>query len=416
MRSFGTDGLRGRANVDITPELAMALGNALVSVLGPTIAVARDTRPSGPMLAAATVAGITAAGGEAVDLGVLPTGGLSALVPRLGLSGGVMVTASHNPAADNGLKAVDKTGAKLDGAPLAAVEALLGTPLVHADAPGGVRTLGDAGERYVAAVLDVVPRGRWLAGHTIVVDTANGAAIGLAGRVLGALGARVVALGDGNGERINAGCGAMHPAALVAAVAAHGASAGIALDGDGDRGVLVTADGQVLDGDDLLWLCARGEVVVGTIMSNGGLEAGLAGRGIRLVRTPVGDVHVANAMRAEGAHVGGEPSGHVLFADALPTADGLVATLRALAPDPAALAARVATLPRFEQVNLAVKVGAARVPHTDPVAAELRAVGARVVVRPSGTEPVVRLMVEHADATVARDGLERLRVALAEGA
>ncbi len=442
MRFFGTDGLRGRANVDIVPELAMALGNALVVVLGSAggprgladggttdvasggvasgggvvrVAVARDTRPSGPMLVAATIAGITTAGGEAVDLGVLPTAGLSALVARLGLAGGVMVTASHNAAADNGLKAVDATGGKLDEPTRVRVEARLGEPLVHADVPGGVRHLGDAGERYVAAVLDAVPRGRWLAGHTIALDTANGAATGLAGRVLGALGARVVTLGDGDGAAINHRCGAMHPEALVEAVRASGATAGIALDGDGDRGVLVTGQGDVLDGDALIWLCATGTVAVGTVMSNGGLEAGLRARGIQLVRTPVGDAFVAAAMREHGATVGGEPSGHVLFADGLPTADGLVATLRALHPDPSTVGARVAELPRFAQLNLAVKVDPVRIARTADVATTLRSEGARVVVRASGTEPVVRLMVEHADAEVARAGLERLRGVLVGG-
>lgn len=408
MKRFGTDGLRGRANVDITPGLAMSLGNVLVGVLGPRIAVAHDPRPSGPMLVAATIAGITAAGGEAIDLGVLPTPGLSALVARLGLDGGVMVTASHNAAADNGLKAVDATGAKLDDAARLRVEARLGDPLDHAAIPGGVRLLPDAAERYVAAVLEVVPRGRWLAGQTVVVDTANGAATGLAGRVLAALGARVVTLGDGAGADINAGCGAMHPEALVAAVLAHGACAGIALDGDGDRGVLVTAAGQVLDGDALIWLCARGDTAVGTVMSNGGLEAGLAARGIRLVRTPVGDAHVAAAMRETGALVGGEPSGHVLFSDGLPTADGLVATLRALAPDATTLAARVADLPRHTQLNRALDVDPARIPHTESITAALRASGARVVVRASGTEAVVRVMVEHVEEGIAREGMERV--------
>lgn len=411
-RTFGTDGIRGRANLVIGPEVAMALGNALVQVLGPRIAVARDTRQSGPMLVAATIAGITSAGGQAIDLGVLPTAGVSAIVAELELSGGIMVTASHNPPGDNGLKAVGANGAKLLGAQLRAVEARVNEPLEHAAVVGGVRILGDAAERYVAAVLAAVPRGRWLAGHTVVVDAANGAATGLAGRVLAALGARVITIGDGDGVAINLGCGAMAPAGLVAAVAAHQASAGIALDGDGDRGVLVTSDGAVLDGDALLWLCAAGTLVVGTIMSNGGLEAGLASRGIGLMRTPVGDAHVAAALVETGAAVGGEPSGHILFADGLPTADGLVATLRALHPDPRALASRLADLPRFAQLNLAVPVAPERIPLTDAIVSVLRSEGARVVVRASGTEPVVRLMVEHRDAEVARAGLERIRTVL----
>lgn len=415
---FGTDGIRGRANVDVTPELAMKLGNALVQVLGPRIGVARDTRPSGPMLVAATVAGITAAGGEAVDLGVLPTPGVSALAPRLKLDGAVMVTASHNPAADNGLKAVDRTGEKIDEAARARVEALLAGPLAHAE-PGPLTRATDAGERYVAAVLDALPRGRWLAGRTLVLDTANGAATGLAGRILGALGARVVAIADGDGA-INDGCGALHPERCLAAVRAHGADAGIALDGDGDRGHVVLPDGRVLDGDAMLWLCAAatapeawgGLPVVGTIMTNAGLEAALHARGIRLVRTPVGDAHVAEGMRTTGAALGGEPSGHVLFADGLPTADGLLTAVRALHPDPRTVADRLAGFVPHTQASAAVRVPPSRIPATAPVTAALEAGGARVVVRPSGTEPVVRLMVEHVDPAFARAGLDRLRAAL----
>lgn len=419
---FGTDGLRGRATPDadgrvaITPELAMSLGNALVAVLGPRIAVARDTRPSGPMLASATIAGICAAGGEAVDLGVLPTPGLSAVVPRLGLSGGVVVTASHNPVDDNGLKAVDGTGEKLDAAAIAAVEARLGGPLARG-IPGPVRAF-DAGALYVEAVLDALPRNKWLAGRTIVLDTANGASTGLAGRVLAALGARVIAIADGDGV-INDRCGALHPERCVAAVRQFGADAGIALDGDGDRGHVVLPDGSVLDGDAMIWLCAGdapeawgGTPVVGTVMTNGGLEAALVARGQRLVRTPVGDAHVAAAVKEHGAAVGGEPSGHVLFADGLPTADGLLTALRALHPDPRGVPARLAGFARHAQENVAVRVSADRIPATEGVVAELRAAGARVVVRASGTEPVVRLMVEHIDAHVARSGLDRLRAAL----
>lgn len=413
MRTFGTDGIRGRANRDIGPELAMALGNALVRVLGPRIAVGTDTRPSGPMLEAACLAGICAAGGEAVRLGVLPTSGVSALVAELGLDGGVMITASHNPAADNGLKALDGTGRKLGKEGREAVQALLDAPLLHADAPGAIRDVADAGDRYVRAVLAAVPAGRWLAGRTIVLDAANGAATGLAGRVLVALGARVVALGDGPGSRINDGCGALHPEAMVAAVREGHADAGLALDGDADRVVCCDAEGRLLDGDHLLWLCAEGDVVVGTIMSNGGLEASLAARGIRLVRTPVGDAHLAAAMRQTGARVAAEPSGHVLLADGLPTGDGLLAGLRALYPDPRALSARLAGLTMRAQAHAAVPVPAARAAACDAAAEPLREEGARVVVRPSGTEPVVRVMVEHDDEGRARSALDRL-VALLE--
>ncbi len=408
MIGFGTDGLRGRANVVITPQVAMAVGNALVLALGPRIAVARDTRPSSPMLYAATVAGICAAGGEAVELGVLPTPGVSALVPALGLDGGVMITASHNPPEDNGLKAVNHAGRKLEGALLRRVEALLAAPLSLASAPGGVSRVPDTHARYVRAVLAALPPGRWLEGRTLVLDTANGAGIGFGATVLAELGAEVIVQGDGSGP-INVGCGAMFPAALADAVRAHHADAGIALDGDADRGVLVTGAGEVLDGDSLLWLCAKPPVAVGTIMTNGALDAAFAERGIQLIRTAVGDAHVAAGLLESGACVGAEPSGHVLFADGLPTADGLLAALRAVYPDPRTLSARLEGFRRFAQAQAAVKVSADRIPAIEADMAALTTAGARVVVRPSGTEPVVRLLVEHPDADVARAGLDRLR-------
>ncbi len=426
---FGTDGIRGRANERITPELALALGRALVAMLSEqgrptTVAVARDTRPSGPMIGAALIAGICSAGGDAVELGVLPTPGLSALVPRLHLGAGVMITASHNPEPDNGLKVVDHTGEKLSDDDRGRIEVLLGAPAPHGT-PGGVRFVADAGERYVAAVLAALPAGPWLAGRTLVVDAGNGAAVGLAARVVAALGAKVISIGEGGA--INDGCGAMAPARLQAEVVRLGADAGIALDGDADRGVLVTATGDELDGDALLWLCAPRDVqlangqppvVVGTVMSNGGLEAALAGRGILLERTPVGDAFVAAAVREIGASIGAEPSGHVILSDGLPTADGLLACLRAIYPDPRGLPERLAGLRFFCQLNGKIKVpawyaeGGARREELEDAVNGLCRSGVRVVVRPSGTEPVLRFMVEHPEAARAHAGLDRLRALL----
>ncbi len=404
---FGTDGLRGRANTEIGAELALRLGNAAASTLGPRVAVAMDTRPSGPMLEAAVVAGVAAAGGRALRCGVLPTPGLSALVAELDADAGIMITASHNPARDNGLKVLARGGGKLEAAGRAALERALGEALVNATEVGGVEVVANAQERYVAAVLAAARGpGRWLTGHTVVVDTANGAATGIAGRVLAALGARVIAIGDGRGDAINAGVGAVHPEAMVAAVRSHGAAAGIALDGDADRVVLCDATGRIVDGDGILYLLGAGSSVVGTIMSNAGLERALAARGTRLVRAAVGDANVADAMRAHAASLGAEPSGHVLFADGLPTGCGLLAALRALAPDPSTLAARLADYrPTFQ----AHAVGPRKA--LDGLAAaiaELEVDGARVVARPSGTEPVVRLMVEHDDARRARSGVDTL--------
>jgi phosphoglucosamine mutase len=404
---FGTDGVRGAYGDEITEALATALGWAAVRVLGPRLALARDTRPSGASLASAWAAGAAMAGGEVQDLGVLPTPGLSALVVELGLDGGAMITASHNPAADNGVKLVDRRGEKIDAAARTAVEASVaeGPPPL---AGGRLDRPTDAGDRYVRAVLAALPRGAWLKGRTLVVDTANGAARGLAGRVVEGLGGRVIPRGDGDGARINDGCGALHPEGLIVAVRDAGADAGVALDGDGDRGVAVLSDGTVLDGDAILWLCAEGDVVVGTIMSNGGLERGLLERGVRLERAAVGDANVAARMVQTGARVGGEPSGHVLFSDALPTADGLVTALRALHPDPRGVSARLAGFVRDPQLHAAVRVPGDRVKGVAGMIEALRGEGARVVVRASGTEPVVRVMVEHPDAAFAADAVRRL--------
>lgn len=408
---FGTDGVRGRAGETVTATGAMALGAAVVEALGPRVAVAGDPRPSSPMLVAAVAAGVAAAGGEAVDLGTLPSPALSWHVARFGFDAGVMVTASHNPAADNGLKVFGADGSKPDAATRAALEARLAAPRLSGP-PGRVRRDADAGAAYVEALLAAVGGGRWLKAHTIVLDTANGASTGLAARVLGALGARVWAMGDGPGDRINDGVGALHPEALAARVVEVGADAGIALDGDGDRGALVDAHGRVLDGDALLWLAAGGAVeppaVVGTVMTNLGLEHALGGLGVRLLRTAVGDAEVAEGMRRIGARLGGEPSGHLLFADGPPTADGLYACLRALRPGVRTLADRLSGYVPATQAHGTVPGGALPPGRIDAAVAGLERAGARVVVRPSGTEPVVRVMVEHVDPAVARAGLDSL--------
>jgi phosphoglucosamine mutase len=302
------------------------------------------------------------------------------------------------------------------------VEALLNVAPTWSESTGGVTVERGSSLGYRVAILDALAGregAKWLAGNRVVIDTANGAGTLHASRVLEALGAEVVAIGDGEGDRINEGCGALHPEAMVEAVRTHGAIAGIGLDGDGDRIAVCDATGRVLDGDAILWLCATdptrdvGDVVVGTVMTNGGLEEALAARGIRMVRTPVGDTHVAEEMRRIGAKLGGEPSGHILFADGLPTADGLLAGLRALHPDPATLSERLAGLTLHPQVHAAVKVGRDRIPRCEAEIASLRQAGARVIVRGSGTEPVVRVMVEYPDLQVAAAGRDRL-VALLE--
>lgn len=406
--NFGTDGVRGRFGTAVTEDLAGRLGNAAVQVLGERIFVARDTRPSSDVLAAAALAGVREAGGQAIDLGVLPTPGLSALIVALGADGGLMITASHNPPEDNGVKAVGADGRKLDRNLLKALGAAAET---RSHRKGGItREEATAADQYVAAVLAALPPGRWLHGRRILLDPAGGAALDVAPRVLDALGAEVIIV---DAPHINA-TGVVHPELAQAAVGS--CEAGILLDGDGDRVALLTTDGAIIDGDACLWALRRGTVIVGTVMTNGGLESALAGEGISLVRAPVGDANVAAAMVRHHAHLGGEPSGHILFSDGLPTADGLLAALRTFSalralPEKGARSLLTGYVP-FHQAHDGIPLlgeGEAMVATLQPVVAALEASGARVIVRPSGTEPILRLMVEHRDRALAEAGLARLR-------
>ncbi len=406
--NFGTDGVRGRFGSVVTEDLAGRLGNAAVQVLGERVLIARDTRPSSALLASAALAGVREAGGQAIDIGILPTPGLSVLIQVLGADGGLMITASHNPPEDNGVKALGSDGRKLDRNLLAALGAAAETR--HKHKGGTNRAEPSAGDHYVAAVLAALPPGRWLHGRRILLDPAGGAALDVAPLVLDALGAEVVIV---DAPHINA-TGVMHPQLAQAAV--QSCEAGILLDGDGDRVALLTSDGAVIDGDACLWALRRGTVVVGTVMTNGGLESALAGEGISLVRAPVGDTHVAAAMIRHHALLGGEPSGHILFSDGLPTADGLLAALRTFSalrelPDKGARALLTGYVP-FHQAHDGIPMfggGDSMVASLQPVVGALEASGARVIVRPSGTEPILRLMVEHRDRGLAEAGLSRLR-------
>lgn len=405
---FGTDGIRGRYGTVITEAVAFAVGSAAVRTLGPWVAVARDTRPSGPALEEAVVQGIVAAGGFAVRFGVMPTPALSrVLAGHASYHAGILITASHNPAPDNGLKVVDGAGHKLGAAVQAAFEAAL--PSHVAREGGNQRTDPTAASLYVNAMTTRYHRA--LEGRRVVLDAGNGAGHEIAARVLEGVGAKVEVVDQGLGARINDGCGALHPGFVRPRVG--GADAGIALDGDGDRVALVTPEGAVLDGDALLWLLARPPRVVGTVMTNLGLERALAGRGITLERTPVGDAEVAARMKQTGALVGGEPSGHLLFADGGPTADGVEVAIRALAGGPLAprLAGYTPSFQAHAQVARTERTAVDR-PEIRAAVSALEAEGARVVVRPSGTEPVIRIMVEHLSPDVARAGLDRLRALL----
>ncbi len=428
---FGTDGIRGVANLDLTADLAMALGRAVADVLGShAVVVGRDTRQSGPMLQAAVTAGLTSRGVGVVDVGVLPTPAVAFAAARSGLPA-VMVSASHNPFADNGLKVFGPGGRKLSDADERALEAALAAELNGVGMAGGRGVVGEAvgtvsedpgvAGDYVGTVVGAV-EGRDLAGMRVVLDCANGAAWQVAPAALRALGADLSVIGDRpDGVNINAGCGSTEPGALAAAVTGSGAELGLALDGDADRLVAVDHRGLLVTGDHLLALFAAdfrargrlaGDAVVVTVMSNLGLRLALAGQGIGVRETPVGDRYVLEALDAEGLVLGGEQSGHLVFRSLAATGDGLLTAVlladlvRRAARPLAELADRAMTVVPQRLTNVRSDdpaAVAASGPVTDVLIRARSALGeqGRVLVRPSGTEPVVRVMVEATDAGLA---------------
>ncbi|MBS4053603.1 MAG: phosphoglucosamine mutase [Thermaerobacter sp.] len=421
MRIFGTDGVRGKANTELTPELALRLGRATIAVLNDSssravVYMARDTRISGDMLASAFAAGVLSAGADVVDLGVLPTPAL-AYITRLGqAAAGVMISASHNPAIDNGIKLFTRDGYKLPDAVEDEIErqvqAACGRERVAGDKVGRMFRGDTEQEAYVDYLLKIADLD--LTGVKIVVDAAHGAAFDVAPRVLTMLGAEVVPLNiSPDGVNINVECGSTYPAAMVQAVLAHGAQVGLAFDGDADRLIACDARGQLLDGDDLLHICGlllkaekslTHNLVVATVMSNFGLDACLRREDIGITRSAVGDRYVLQEMKQVGAVLGGEQSGHCIFLNHSTTGDGLltaVMLLKATFGRGVSLEALADKLERFPQIllNVPVRDKKASMEHGAVKEAIVRAenmVGTegRVLVRPSGTEPLVRVMVE----------------------
>ena len=417
---FGTDGIRGVANRDVTPGLAFSLGRAAVEALGagerPRIAIGRDTRVSGPMLQAALSAGVCSAGGDVVRLGVVPTPAVSFLTPLLGAAAGVVISASHNPPEDNGIKFFSGEGVKLADDVEGRIEELV----MGADegarpkgaAVGNIEDVPDAAERYLAHLLEAADG--TLEGMHLVVDCCHGAAYRLGPEALRRLGARVDVLhGEPEGMRINVGSGATHPDVVAAAVVERGADAGVAFDGDADRALFAAADGSIIDGDQVIVACAlalqasgrlEGGRVVVTVMSNLGLRRALEEAGIEVVETRVGDRYVMEAMQETGASLGGEQSGHIVFREHAGTGDGILTAVRFLSlasGSGAAVAELAASMRRFPQVLENVRVPDARSAAAAPAVEEAvrRATDAlgssgRVLVRASGTEPLVRVMVE----------------------
>jgi phosphoglucosamine mutase len=440
-RWFGTDGIRGRVGEGpISADFMLRLGNAYGHVLceavnhggrwrKPMVIIGKDTRISNYMFEAALEAGLVAAGVDVQLMGPMPTPAVAHLTRSLRADGGIVISASHNPHQDNGIKFFSAGGEKLDDATELAIEAALERPFRTAasDALGKAVRTRDAVGRYVEACKNAVPRGFDLAGMRIAMDCANGATYQIGPLVLRELGAQVDAIGvEPSGLNINDGVGSTHPEALAARVRETGAALGIAFDGDGDRVLFVDSEGNVRDGDDLLYVLAcdwqgsgrlRGPVV-GTLMTNYGFEQALAARGIGFVRARVGDRHVHQALLEHGGVLGGEASGHLLCLDRASTGDGIVSALQVLE----VLQRRGETLPallsglrRLSQKTENVRLANGARPVEDPrvqaaLAQAQRAVEGRgrAFLRPSGTEPVVRVTVEADDPALVRSTLDTL--------
>ncbi|GIT90346.1 phosphoglucosamine mutase [Jannaschia pagri] len=442
MGLFGTDGVRGRANADkMTAEMALKLGAAVGryfrrdgSDAAHRVVIGKDTRLSGYMLENALTAGLTSTGMNVLLLSPVPTPAVGMLTTSMRADLGIMISASHNPAEDNGIKLFGPDGFKLSDAVEAEIEAMMAgdIPLAPAEGIGRAKHVYDGRFRYAERVKATFPAGMRLDGLKVVVDCANGAAYRTAPEVLWELGATVIPVGtDPNGHNINRDCGSTHTDTAAQAVVAHGADLGISLDGDADRVMILDGDGRVADGDQLMALFAarwasdgrlRGDSLVATVMSNLGLERFLAGRGIALHRTKVGDRYVVEAMRQHGFNLGGEQSGHIVMTDYATTGDGLLAGLQFAAEmvrtgRPAAeLMESFETVPqRLENV----RYGAGAQPlEAEAVkraiaAAEARVAGTgRLLIRASGTEPLIRVMAECEDDTLLNSVVEEVAEAV----
>jgi phosphoglucosamine mutase len=422
-RLFGTDGVRGLANGEVTAELALDLSVAAAHVLGergvfaghrPFAVVGRDPRASGEFLEAAVVAGLASAGVDVVRLGVLPTPAVAFLTGELGADLGVMLSASHNPMPDNGIKFFSRGGHKLDDAIEDAIEARLREPWQRPTGDGVGRVRGDGAgfEAYVEHLVQAAPHR--LDGLKVVVDCANGAAYRTAPETLRRLGAEVIAVhAEPDGLNINDNCGSTHLESLTAAVLEHQADAGIAHDGDADRCLAVDATGNVVDGDQIMAILALSlreagrlphDTLVATVQSNLGLTLAMQNEGITVEQTRVGDRYVLETMRAKGFGLGGEQSGHLILLDHATTGDGLLAAVHLLSRMAATgrtLADLAAVMQRLPQVLVNVRgVDKAKADSDEAVQAAVAQAmstlgeSGRVLLRPSGTEPVVRVMVE----------------------
>ena len=428
-RLFGTDGIRGVANVDLKPTVAYALGRAVAKRLvgpGGEIVVGQDTRRSGDMFVSAIAAGATSLGADVHVVGVVPTPALAYITGSSPFAAGIMVSASHNPAADNGLKVLDSDGLKLDDA----IEDELERLIWRTEELGGVgndelgRTIDaasriEAYEAHRIGLADNVDA----TGVRLVLDTANGSGFALGPRILAATGADIQVIhAEPDGVNINVASGATAPASLAAEVVARGADVGFALDGDADRLIAVDAGGQVVDGNQVLGILALdrlardrlpGGALVVSVLSNGGLQAVVEEAGGQVVRTPVGDKYILEGMQVSGAGLGGEKSGHVIVLEHTTSGDGIVTALEVLgvmARRGAGLAELAAAIPMLPQQQRAVKArhkdqweGDAILQRAIAAASARLGPNGRVLVRPSGTEPALRVMVEGDDEALVSE-------------
>ncbi|GAA1815773.1 phosphoglucosamine mutase [Planosporangium flavigriseum] len=441
-RLFGTDGVRGLANADLSPQLALSIAEAAAHVLAerdrshrPRAIVGRDPRASGEMLEAAVVAGLASAGADVLRVDVLPTPGVAYLVGATQADLGVMLSASHNPMPDNGIKLFASGGQKLPDEVEDQIEALVSGAGGSWRRPTGagvgrVHDLIDGPEAYINHLVSSTPHR--LDGLRVVVDCANGAASVIAPEAYEQAGAEVIAISaDPDGLNINDNCGSTHMEALRAAVVEHGAHLGIAHDGDADRCLAVTADGDDVDGDQIMGILAvamrdagtlTDNTLVATVMSNLGLKLAMADAGINLIQTKVGDRYVLEELRARGLALGGEQSGHIVLPEFATTGDGVLTALQLMSRMAAtgkSLAELASVVRRLPQVLINVRVGdrsmgssaqpvleAAKI-----VEAELGGTG-RVLLRPSGTEPLVRVMVEASTEAIAQESAELIAAAV----
>ena len=443
-RLFGTDGVRGLAGVDVTAELALNLAQAAALVLGrdarsesrrPTAVVARDPRVSGEFIAAAVSAGLASAGVDVRDAGVIPTPAAAYLVADTGADFGVMVSASHNPAPDNGIKFFAAGGRKLADDVEDQIEAALAGPLVGTTGRqvGRIRRFADAEDRYILHLLSTLA-GTSLAGIHVVLDCAHGAAAGISPQVFTDAGAQLSVIGnDPDGFNINDGIGSTHLEQLIERVRSEGADLGIAHDGDADRCLAVDADGNVIDGDRIMAILAlsmskRGllekNTLVATVMSNLGLKLAMADNGINVIETGVGDRYVLEAINEHGYSLGGAQSGHVIMSEFATTGDGILTGLHLaaeIARSGRTLADLASCMTVYPQVLVNVRgVDRTRVAEDEVLAQAVaqaeRDLGGngRVLLRPSGTEPVVRVMVEAAEVAEAQQLADSLAAVVAE--